>query len=140
MKTENAKRQTTGCEALPLLIRSLPTRALLALELIGCLDAAPHLIGERDARGKPFTRLLYRSAKGVWHGLYLGGLEANDEALLRARITGRWPVTNNELNRIIEALHAHRRQIRKRAHALASRCGYRFQGWLLRIPIGAKHE
>ena len=138
MKSEKSKNRDSGCEALPLLVQRLPTRTLLAMELIGHLNAAPRLINDLDARGQIFTRLLYRSANGVWHRLYLGGLTANDETLLRERITARWPVTGSKLNRIIQTLQAHRRQIRKLAHALAAGCGYRFQGWLLRISQGDK--
>jgi hypothetical protein len=131
VKTENAMARALGCEALPLIMRRLPTQTLLALELIGRLDTAPRLLRGRDARGKAFARLLYRQSKGVWQGLYLGGIEANDEALLRERVTGLWPVTGGELNRTIRTLLARRVLARQKAHALASRCGYGFRGWML---------
>lgn len=71
---------------------------------------------------------------GVWRGLYLGDLSANDEAGLRAAVTWRWPATARGLAQTITELRARIRQQRQKARALALRCGCRFHGTLLRIP------
>lgn len=119
-------------EAETLCIRRSSTPTLLALKLIGRLGTQPCLTRDHNGRGRRYSKLQYRCQQRCWRSVYLGDLNTNDEALLRAGITGKWPYTRSELIRTIVILRARLRHYRKLARSLATRCGYRFHGTLLR--------
>lgn len=131
--------QETACpqrETLPRFVSRLPTRALLALDLIRRLDTQPLLTASRNKSGNCESRLRYRSG-GKWLWLCLGNLEAEHEQMLARAIKARWPVNGRELNRTIRTLTRLRSASRERAKTLAAACGYRFRGLMIH-RIGGK--
>lgn len=131
MNSGTNRNRNPECESLPLLVQQVPTRVLLALQLIGQLKLAPRLVSDRDARGHPFTRLRYKRIKGMWRWFNVGGVDSNNETIMSQCITARWPVTRNELIRKIRIVIEQRRQAQLKARKLAARCGYSFRGWMI---------
>lgn len=119
-----------GLGAVPRYVSRLPTRVLLALDLIPRLDTQPILMAARNGHGKHEMRLRYRSG-GKWLWLCLGSLESGHEHLLARAIKARWPVSNRELNRTIRTLTRLRAASRERARTLAAACGYCFRGLMI---------
>lgn len=121
---------------MPLCVRQVPTRVLIAVNMLQNLALPARLNRARNGRREPYFKMSCQAPVGGRREIYLGALDPNAEQLVRQVIDTR-PPTNRELCQRVRQLRAVRQQLRDHAQRLAAAEGWYFRGY--RLVRGKAH-
>ena len=113
---------------LPLELRRVPSRVLVAMELAGRVKSAPIITRGQNTRGWTYSQMWTQLPDGRWQSLYLGALSPDDESLLRDLVVQRRGLSPAEYHRRVRRLRAERRHLRELAQQIAAAAGFHFRG------------
>jgi hypothetical protein len=104
------------------LVQTISNRLLTALQLARALSGRFTVSQDRDAYGRPFSRLRYRVGNGIWRGLYLG--QVDSELLLQIQNSDPLRTLGQRIQQLLDQRHRVYAELR----TLAIKYGCRFCG------------